>query len=133
MLDIWEREKQGLSYAVKEIVVLGFRWPIINIIYIGLIWQAVLFSGLFDWCQGHYAGYSGSDLQALCEEAAMVPIRELGANILTVNANQVILAYIIIFFLYEIEKWRDKILNPKLSAPYLVYFSYCFLNIYTHR
>ncbi|XP_057809223.1 uncharacterized protein LOC131023683 [Salvia miltiorrhiza] len=34
-------------------------------------------------------GYSGSDLQALCEEAAMMPIRELGADILTVQANQV--------------------------------------------
>ncbi|XP_010326163.1 uncharacterized protein [Solanum lycopersicum] len=34
-------------------------------------------------------GYSGSDLQALCEEAAMMPIRELGANILSVQANQV--------------------------------------------
>ncbi|CAH9093296.1 unnamed protein product [Cuscuta epithymum] len=34
-------------------------------------------------------GYSGSDLQALCEEAAMMPIRELGSDILTVNANQV--------------------------------------------
>ncbi|XP_038977583.1 spastin-like isoform X1 [Phoenix dactylifera] len=35
-------------------------------------------------------GYSGSDLQALCEEAAMMPIRELGPqNILKINANQV--------------------------------------------
>lgn len=34
-------------------------------------------------------GYSGSDLQALCEEAAMMPIRELGSNILSVEANQI--------------------------------------------
>lgn len=35
-------------------------------------------------------GYSGSDLQALCEEAAMVPIRELGPkHILTIKPNQV--------------------------------------------
>lgn len=33
--------------------------------------------------------YSGSDLQALCEEAAMMPIRELGERILNVKANQV--------------------------------------------
>ncbi|KAI3708757.1 hypothetical protein L2E82_38181 [Cichorium intybus] len=34
-------------------------------------------------------GYFGSDLQALCKEAAMMPIRELGSNILTVKADQV--------------------------------------------
>lgn len=34
-------------------------------------------------------GYSGSDLQALCEEAAMMPIRELGPqHILTIKPNQ---------------------------------------------
>ncbi|XP_072995680.1 uncharacterized protein [Typha latifolia] len=35
-------------------------------------------------------GYSGSDLHALCVEAAMMPIRELGPqDILTIKANQV--------------------------------------------
>lgn len=36
-----------------------------------------------------FLGYSRSGLRALCEEAAMMPIRELGPhNILTVKANQ---------------------------------------------
>ncbi|KAF6175251.1 hypothetical protein GIB67_030469 [Kingdonia uniflora] len=34
-------------------------------------------------------GYSGSDLQALYEEAAMIPIRELGSSIVTVKENEV--------------------------------------------
>ncbi|KAF7106219.1 hypothetical protein CFC21_106970 [Triticum aestivum] len=37
-------------------------------------------------------GYSGSDLRALCEEATMMSISELGAqNILSTKANQVLL------------------------------------------
>ncbi|KAI5084206.1 hypothetical protein GOP47_0001141 [Adiantum capillus-veneris] len=34
-------------------------------------------------------GYSGSDLHALCQEAAMMPIRELGSHVNTVKADQV--------------------------------------------
>ncbi|KAH7291989.1 hypothetical protein KP509_29G045400 [Ceratopteris richardii] len=34
-------------------------------------------------------GYSGSDIRALCQEAAMIPIRELGSRVNTVKADQV--------------------------------------------
>jgi spastin len=34
-------------------------------------------------------GYSGSDLHALCQEAAMVPIRELGGRVNTIKRNEV--------------------------------------------
>lgn len=34
-------------------------------------------------------GYSASDLRALCSEAAMVPIRELGSDISSVSASQI--------------------------------------------
>ncbi|MCO5586840.1 hypothetical protein L7F22_040785 [Adiantum nelumboides] len=34
-------------------------------------------------------GYSGSDLHALCQEAAMIPIRELGSRVNTVKADQI--------------------------------------------
>ncbi|KAI3835126.1 hypothetical protein MKX03_019752 [Papaver bracteatum] len=34
-------------------------------------------------------GYCGSDLQALCKEAAMMPIKELGSKVLTVGPNQI--------------------------------------------
>lgn len=34
-------------------------------------------------------GFSGSDLHALCQEAAMMPIRDLGANVDTVSIDQV--------------------------------------------
>ncbi|RDX72538.1 Spastin [Mucuna pruriens] len=49
-------------------------------------------------------GYSGSDLQALCEEAAMMPIRELGANILTVRGLR-----------YEDFKKAMAIIRPSLN------------------
>ncbi|CAL5036477.1 unnamed protein product [Urochloa decumbens] len=52
--------------------------------------QAFKFSNYdFERLAAETEGYSGSDLRALCEEAAMMPIRELGPqNILTIKANQ---------------------------------------------
>eukprot|EP00246_Nothoceros_aenigmaticus_P000276 TRINITY_DN1041_c0_g3_i1.p1 TRINITY_DN1041_c0_g3~~TRINITY_DN1041_c0_g3_i1.p1 ORF type:complete len:143 (-),score=17.99 TRINITY_DN1041_c0_g3_i1:174-602(-) len=34
-------------------------------------------------------GYSGSDIRALCQEAAMIPIRELGNRLTTISADEV--------------------------------------------
>uniref|UniRef100_A0A2N9JBF6 microtubule-severing ATPase n=1 Tax=Fagus sylvatica TaxID=28930 RepID=A0A2N9JBF6_FAGSY len=83
---------------------LGFVWDGVKRIYIPLPDEGVrrlllknklkgqafsLPSGDVERLARETEGYSGSDLQALCEEAAMMPIRELGANILTVKANQV--------------------------------------------
>ncbi|RYR15027.1 hypothetical protein Ahy_B04g071763 isoform C [Arachis hypogaea] len=55
-------------------------------------------------------GYSGSDLQALCEEAAMMPIRELGSNILTVRGltyNDFKMAMTVIRPSLKKSKWEE--------------------------
>ena len=45
----------------------------------------------FTVCVG--IGDSGSDLHALCQEAAMIPFRELGALVSTIEKNEVIYIY----------------------------------------
>ncbi|KAF6137168.1 hypothetical protein GIB67_030932 [Kingdonia uniflora] len=70
-------------------------------------------------------GYSGSDLQALCEEAGMMPIRELGSNILTVNTNQVILwtSHILDSFVFNLIRLILRLTHEGVIAqkdPYLL-------------
>ncbi|ONM18886.1 Serine/arginine-rich splicing factor RS31A [Zea mays] len=82
----------------------------------------------FDIGQGKFTcdcreRYSGSDLRALCEEAAMMPTRELDPhNILTVKANQVRpqlaeteVAHIGQVALVTQPKWLETSMEPKYA------------------
>lgn len=68
-------------------------------------------------------GYSGSDLQALCEEAAMMPIRELGSKILTVEANKVVLLNFILLFVFCFPWWLlSRFIFEETNKHVSVYF-----------
>jgi len=48
-----------------------------------------LISRQLDWIANSTEGYSASDLTALCKEAALVAIRELGSSIIDVKGSDV--------------------------------------------
>lgn len=61
-------------------------------------------------------GYSGSDLQALCQEAAMMPIRDLGAHVELVSVDQVRP------LTYSDFKQAMKVIRPSVARDQLQHF-----------